>query len=67
MLALAFIDASIKDDVVAGIITEQIVGVVAQTAAIEEELLVVVRIGFGSWQRRGLTDYLVEVREDHPY
>ena len=77
IIEVVFIVASIKDDVVAGIIAERIVGVEVQTAtttattasdaAAEEELLVVVEIGFGSWQSRGLTNCLVGVREDHLY
>ena len=73
IIEVVFIAASIKDDVVAEIITERIAEVEVKTtaaivdAAAEEELLVVVEIGFGSWQSKGQTDYLVGVREDHLY
>ena len=68
VLALAFITASIKDDVVAEIITEGMVMVEARTVDAEEvDRLVVVRIGFGSWKILGLTVNLVGGQEDLLY
>ena len=70
VMEVAFIAASIKDDIVAEIITVRIAVVEVQTttadaaAVTEEEHLVVVRIGFGSWERQGRTGILAGVRED---
>ena len=53
-VAFTFIAASIKDDVVAEIITERIA---EEEQKVEADRLVVARIGFGSLKSRGQLDY----------